>query len=600
MRALSKSSRLLPLGRTLTAHPNIVFWMYFLTLNVWLFLPSYLFSIDSSTFLPALPNPGHDLALLTRQLFAWRNNLDLFRLNAELTLLISLWVFLSRSRRHHFRSIFLMGLTAIYFITLAYAFYESLTIYIYQVDAVFYAQIRLLIDGLGFLLHHLHVPSLLIASSVITIVAITAFLFVGIRIISNEEIVSNLSYWSRLLLGILMMFTLSSVLLNGNMLGSPKSVVSSQIAKLLNNFSDSFDLIREVRALYELEYPQVYDYEGHYLLTKPNIYLIFIESYGSILYKREAFREPYLDLLVEKQKSLQEAGWFASSTFSESTSWGGGSWMAYTSVLFGLRVDNHPQYLSLVDRFQDQDYPDLGFTLRSLGYRYIRTTSLSVELDDREWQKYINFFGVDEWIRYRDLGYEGMHYGWGPSPPDQFVLNKTSEIIRGQSRQPFFLFLITQNSHYPWQEVPSLVDDWHTLDDGNAVVTLFEESMPQNVKQENYMNAITYELDFLTDFILERAEDEDIFILIGDHQPGYVSRKQDGFDTPLHIISKDQEFVEAFAEYGFVPGLKIEDNKKSIQHEGFYSLFMRIFLQHYGQGTKTVPPYLPKGIELSK
>ncbi len=77
--------------------------------------------------------------------------------------------------------------------------------------------------------------------------------------------------------------------------------------------------------------------------------------------------------------------------------------MAYTSALFGLRIDNHPQYLALQQHFQEEDYPDLGHYFQSQGYRYVGATSLAVELDDESWQKYKDFYGVDSWIRYSDL-----------------------------------------------------------------------------------------------------------------------------------------------------------------------------------------------------
>ncbi|UCC53706.1 MAG: hypothetical protein JSV68_06965, partial [Anaerolineaceae bacterium] len=66
----------------------------------------------------------------------------------------------------------------------------------------------------------------------------------------------------------------------------------------------------------------------------------------------------------------------------------------------------------------------------------------------------------------------------------------------------------------------------------------------------------------------------------------------------LHIISKDRAFVRSFAEYGFDPGLKVQDPLPAMRHEGFYSLFMRVLLQQYGQGGSKLPEYLPDGIQL--
>ena len=187
----------------------------------------------------------------------------------------------------------------------------------------------------------------------------------------------------------------------------------------------------------------------------------------------------------------------------------------------------------------------------------------------------------------------------GPSPPDQYVLKDINEEIEGRSDQPFLLFWITQNSHYPWSNVPQVVDDWRAMNDGSAGVTLFDdEAMSLSSMQENYLNAITYELSFLTDFILKEADDDAVFVLIGDHQPGYVTRRSHGFDTPVHIISKDEAFLENFAEYGFEAGLRVDNPSPAIRHEGFYSLFMRILLEHYGHGAGKLPPYYPDGVQL--
>jgi phosphoglycerol transferase MdoB-like AlkP superfamily enzyme len=271
--------------------------------------------------------------------------------------------------------------------------------------------------------------------------------------------------------------------------------------------------------------------------------------------------------------------------------------MSYTSALFGLRIDTHPQFLSLFDRYQSIDYPDLGRYLKSQGYEYVRLSSLADELKDEAWLKYINFYGVDRWLRYRDLDYQGSHYGWGPSPPDQYALNFADSAIRSSTDRPVFFFFITQNSHYPWQPLPKIVDDWRTLNVETDISPLpSPDSIPHEVRRNNYLKAIEYELGFLTDFVLRTGDEDSVFILIGDHQPQRVSRRSDGFDTPIHIISKDAALVDAFLDYDFTRGLGVQNLTPTMRHEGFYSMFMRVLLTQYGQGIKIPPEYLPSGI----
>ncbi len=342
------------------AHPNLLFWFGFISLNLLLFLPTYILNRETSTLLPLSHMLEQDFATTFKQLVIWRNNLDIFRLNLEFTLLIAAWVYVPVVRNGRIRSIFLGVMVFVYFLTLVYTFYESLSIYFYQVDAVIYAHFQLLIGGLGFLVEHMQLKPALIISVIIAIVVCGIFLLFLIRAFTEEKIVDNLNFWSKLFLAMFLIFVVAAIFQNQRLLASPKSVVSSLIAKLQKNGSDSFSLAERVRALSEIQYDQAYNYEGHDLLSKPNIYLIFIESYGSVLYKRDSFRGTYENILDEKQSELRDNGWLVTSALSESPTWGGGSWMAYTSLLFGLRVDNHPQYLSLLDKFQDQDYPDMG------------------------------------------------------------------------------------------------------------------------------------------------------------------------------------------------------------------------------------------------
>jgi phosphoglycerol transferase MdoB-like AlkP superfamily enzyme len=307
--------------------------------------------------------------------------------------------------------------------------------------------------------------------------------------------------------------------------------------------------------------------------------------------------------LAELQQQYQLAGWHTATTLSESPTWGGGSWMAYTSALFGLRIDTHPQYLALLEKYQTDTYPDLGHFLKDQGYAYVQVSSLSKELNETEQQQHQNFYRMDQWLRYSDLDYNGPQYGWGPAPPDQYVLNFAHKTVVENTGKPVFLFFITQNSHFPWVPLPELLADWqdfNLIEDKPAPPSI---APPHNIKRQNYFKAINYELRFLTDHILRTGDDESIFILIGDHQPQQVSRRSDSFDTPIHIISQDAGLVDAFVDFGFGRGLTVQtvgEPTATMRHEGIYSMLVRVLVDQYGQGNKSLPPYLPEGIPLEQ
>ena len=156
-------------------------------------------------------------------------------------------------------------------------------------------------------------------------------------------------------------------------------------------------------------------------------------------------------------------------------------------------------------------------------------------------------------------------------------------------------FTITQNSHYPWTPLPALADNWQALNSPGDAPAPASELIEHRERRQNYWNAVEYQLEMLTDFILSEPNQEAIFVLAGDHQPPRVSRGEDGWDTPLHIIAQNGDFVASFAEYGFENGLEVREAEPTFRHEGFYSLFVRQLLAAFGRDGE-LPPYLPEGV----
>jgi phosphoglycerol transferase MdoB-like AlkP superfamily enzyme len=253
-----------------------------------------------------------------------------------------------------------------------------------------------------------------------------------------------------------------------------------------------------------------------------------------------------------------------------------------------------------MERYETQvpRYPDLGTYLRGQGYHYFWTTSISEELGDKKWSSYKSFYGVDEWLRYSDLNYDGKRYGWGPAPPDQYVLAYSRDVAMAEQEKPLVMFYITQNSHYPFQPLPSMVEEWRDLDTPSPTGDpLPDEDASHAQLRANYLKAVEYDLDMLTDFILNHAQEDAIFFLVGDHQPPSVSRRSDTFDTPVHIVSRDPAYIDNLEQYGFVEAMVVDDTQPAeLHHEGLYSLIVRTLLQSYGTRPTFAPPYHPEGV----
>lgn len=526
------------------------------------------------------------------KLLIWRDNLDPFRLNVEAPILVALWVHVGWLRGRFYRLLFAL----IYMIALIYYIYEGVTLSMFAVEPVFYGQYQWFVDGAAFLLEHMQLPVYLYIVALSCLMAAILAIWALISAMLGGVPVEKLSRWSRMSVAILALTALGCTLWFQAALANPMMAVSSLSYKLEKNVEESFRLYNDVSSFDDSLMREAYDFRGMDLAKKPNIYLIFVESYGSVLYKRPDYLQQYTKLTSELDATLAENGLYVKSALSTAPTWGGGSWMSYTSAFMGLRIDEHPKYLTLFDKYQTQSYPDLGRYFQDQGYQYYRLAALSTELKESSWQKYMNFHKADGWIRYGDLGYKGAGYGWGPAPPDQYSINKAHELITQKSDKPFLLFFITQNSHYPWIPHPTLVDDWHTL---NQVQELGDSADPEAIdhetRRQNYFNAIEYQLRFMVDYMRKVNDEDAIFVLVGDHQPPRVSRRDDGWETPMHIISRDKRFIDSLTEYGFKDGLFTNTLEPALRHEGFYSMFTRALLAIYGKDPTNLPEYRPTG-----
>ncbi|MCB0115961.1 MAG: sulfatase-like hydrolase/transferase [Caldilineaceae bacterium] len=567
---------------------DFVFWVALLALNTLLFLPAFLLTQESSSWLPVV---GAEETWW--QALIARPNYDMFRLNLELFVFALLWLTVRPLRRKWIVALF----TVIYLLAFVYYVYEAISVFVFFMDPVFYSQSHMILEGVPFLLESAGLSWPVYIGAVLLLVAFFGGVYLLVRTITEHAQPTRLSRGSQVTLMACGGLALLSLILYRGQLASPDMSVSRFFAKMDKNIIESMKIYQEVGTYNDDIVFETYDYAGKDLADKPNIYLIFVESYGSVLYKRNDWVRPYRALLADVEEELADDGWTTASALSEAPIWGGGSWMSYTSGIFGLRIDNDAEYLTLFDLYQERDYPHLGNYMRDQGYHYAWLTAISSELKADKSVQYENFYNFDSWVRFPDLNYEGPMVSWGPAPLDQYSLNFARQKIEAETDQPILFYTITQNSHYPWYVLPDLAEDWRDLNDPDyPQPDAPPELIEHQAKRQNYFNAIRYELKMLSDFIRNDSAEDSIFILIGDHQPPQVSRRSDGWDTPIHIVSRNADFVESFAEYGFDLGMGVEEVAPVMHHEGLYSLLVRQLLTFYGEKDVELPDYLPNGV----
>ncbi len=563
-----------------------LFWAAFWLLNFALWLPLFLFLRADASFWPPLEG---DWQTVLHSLLWQRESADVFRLNAEFVLLVTLWTLWPRLRRREFFWLFL----ALYLLQLVYAAYEGFVRSYYMLEPVLYNDVMLFGDGASYVWQSLNLSTAVYLQGALLLIGALLLLW-GLHWLLLRGVAP--SGHSKMALVVLTALAMGFVAFAGGQAGGTQTAVSSFTVRVAQNASRSYQAYERVQRFDNRYLAPFFQFTTNNLAQKPNIYVIFIESYGSVLYQRPDFRIRYGRLLHRLETQLADAGWQAASSRSLSPTWGGGSWIAYTSFLTGLQVESHAQYLRLFQRYQEESLPHLFNYLQTQGYGRYQLSANADEISDEVWQRYRQFYGVDTWLRFRDLAYTGPLYGWGPSPPDQYALHFAANWLRETAVAPYIFFFITQNSHYPWAPLPPLLEDWRALNDAPAPAPP-AQPMPHGELRRHYVTAIEYELQMLTQFILQEGRDDDIFILVGDHQPARVARYADGWDTPIHVISRDATFVRAFHEYNFVSGLATDTVEARLHHAGFYPLLMRMLLQRYGAEGAILPPYLPQGVQ---
>lgn len=557
---------------------EVAFWCGFLFFNFSLFAFNYIINFKEADFFPI----KQLLTKGSRGIFLSANP-DFFRFSIDLSVLILLV-------RYGFISSFVTLITIYYGFLIIFSTYHYLFNKIYQVNPILLNDFKLLKNGAGILwsesrikliigLSTLIVTTLFLSAcfarylefiktlstNLISTIITAAFIIVFITALARKGYGRFAEVWHRYLIHLLR--------LGRHMLESYKLL---NISKQFNH-----EIVKKNRKL------------NVKFRSKPNLYLLFVESYGSILLKHS-----YLSTVFKKKfeafaDELSESKWKCKTNLSTSVSLIGPSWLAYTSVLLGKRVDTNFYYEHLLKDDRYHEFDTLTKVLQNHGY-------YSYNLNATKFMNGVNvptqlmkqFYGYDKFVLTHDIPFSGTKYGFAESPPDQYVLNYMYEKYLKIQSMPFVLFYLTKNSHSPFS-TPDITEDWKDLN-----VTLdkvSDNSLLEVPKFENYSKSIAYQLDILKDFILRNGNDKDIFLLVGDHQPHGLCTQIDGTETLVHVISKNNSFLDEFNEYGFQNS--IENLQNPVKHEALYSIFLRSFIKTYGEKNQKLPKYEPDGLQ---
>ena len=560
----------------------------FLFVNALLFLPSFITHLGTSSFLPipGLKDPSttmywtrgwYDYAL---HYLVRRPNQDIFRISVDLVALITIMYTVRHSlftKRFIVPAILALFLYEMYD-ALVYSFFHRpgilvedaqywLNLYYILRDALSPAQAPLFISAItGFVLLLWILPGILkaIDKALNSIQPQMVLPLVGI------------GFWC---IALFFWYWFGSA--------NPDPTLRSTVGKISTNIIDSVELQRTISANKARPIDPVYStFSSTKLTAKPDIYLFLIESYGSVVYENPDLADLHTERITDLEAALHKQGWLTASTQSKAPVSGGLSWLSMSSTLSGMMIDNKSQYTSFLQHVDT--YPHLVHYLNQQGYS---TITLQPPNRARPGLPLENPYQFNHTVYFKELGYTGDPYGvW--IVPDQYSLEFTHETYISQEKNPTFLFFETASTHAPWVTPPPLVKNWQSLNQKRARTTIqptearpvsfiqkirtsyknrFYKEQPTTI--ESYYATISYDFDVVAQFILNRADPNSLFVILGDHQPPLL--KSSSFDTPLHVVTRDTTLFDQLEAFDFTPGLSpIDGGETDLTHAGIYSMLM--------------------------
>ena len=515
----------------------------FVTLNLLLFVPLYLIVADENNFSPffplghprgpydwSWPGLGRSTYEYGMQLFVRRHNKDIFRVSAEWVFILSTLILAAHFAGNRWRPAMVRLASLAYAALLAFMAYSGF------IHVLFDRPGTLLDDVLMLGSAWIFVRDTWGPADVLTAVALLVAA-VGFRMLVARYLAIACRWGAGLDARCVVagwvavnFYCLLSLSWFGITRDDP--VIQLQAKHVYQNWQRSQDVLATVRALDSSVLQAAANLAETTPVRRPDIFLFSVESYGAALWADDDYLAARQGLMRRVREELDELQLPMFTRFATAPVHGGGSWMSTASALSGIGITSHSMYRAwkrMVDR-----YPHLISYLKGQGYY-----TLAVQ-PGATWEE--DLYGYDEVIIRKDFSYDGAFYGFG-HVPDQWALEYAFTNHWSRKPRPRFLHFFSVSTHFAWDPPPRITEDVAELE---APQPSFLETRPDYVElavtvpqgwKRDYFVTVAYEWELMLDVFRQRVEPGFIALVLGDHQPPFITDGLGDNDVALHVVT---------------------------------------------------------------
>jgi len=310
-------------------------------------------------------------------------------------------------------------------------------------------------------------------------------------------------------------------------------------------------------------------------LAGKDVLLVFVESYGRVAVQGTSYSTGVDRVLDAATQQLGSSGYQVRSGFLTSPTFGGGSWLAHSTLQSGLWVDSQRRYGQLLGA----DRATLTSLFGAAGWH----TVFDVPADSGDWPQGRAFYHFEQYAGAHDVGYAGPSFGYAPVPDEYTMSWVRRTLLAPGPRPPVFAEIDLVSSHAPWTPLPVMLP-WNRAGDVSAYRSMSQSSASAELfhgsaaVQAMYGRSIQYTWQALTAFLTAYPDPNLVVIALGDHQPhSYVSGSGVGHDVPVSVIARDPGVTQRIAGWGWQAALQPGADAPVWRMDAFRDRFLSAF-----------------------